>query len=188
MMTCNICNMTAARRGDKRAALNTKNLFWHLKNLSSRWRHGQKYYTEGNWMIALDNQLISVVEDQGFLLPWIPMAYLPMISALHYIDPTFELQHAGMCKFHGSHTAEHVKQNIEVMLNACEMDKQWVNVILCDNVRNMKKAMMIWRYQAWAASCTHFHTSAGCTRGSAVTTQHHKLTCWSKEGGRPMLQ
>ena len=27
------------------------------------------------------------------------------------------------------------------MLNACEIDKQWVDDILHDNIRNMKKAM-----------------------------------------------
>ena len=36
-------------------------------------------------LIALDNQLISVIEDQGFL------------RHLHYIYSTFELQRASMC-------------------------------------------------------------------------------------------
>ena len=38
-------------------------------------------------------------------------------------------------------TAEHVKQAIEEMLNACDIDKQHVEIILHDNVRNMKKEM-----------------------------------------------
>lgn len=41
-------------------------------------------------------------------------------------------------QFRRSHTAEHVKQATEEMLNACEIDKQR---LLRDNVRNMKKAM-----------------------------------------------
>ena len=36
-------------------------------------------------------------------------------------------------KFHGSHTEEHVNQATEEMLSACEIDKQWVHVILRDN-------------------------------------------------------
>ena len=52
------------------------------------------------------------------------------------------------------YTAQHVNQAIEEMLNACEIDKQQVDVILLDNVRNMKKQWMIWRYQLWAASQT----------------------------------
>ena len=45
-------------------------------------------------LIALDNQLISVVQDQGFLRhleflnPWYAL------PSLHYIYSTFELQHA----------------------------------------------------------------------------------------------
>ena len=38
-------------------------------------------------------------------------------------------------------TANNVKQAVEEMLNACEVDKQLIHVVLCDNVRNMKKAM-----------------------------------------------
>ena len=47
-------------------------------------------------LIALDNQLISVVEDQGFLchLEFLnPQYALPF---LHYIYSTFELERAGM--------------------------------------------------------------------------------------------
>ena len=45
--------------------------------------------------------------------------------------------------FPGPHAAEHVKQAVETRRcrNACEIDKQWVDVILCDNVWNMKNAM-----------------------------------------------
>ena len=42
---------------------------------------------------ALDNRLISVVEDQGFLCH---LEFCPTISTLHYIDSTFQLQRAGM--------------------------------------------------------------------------------------------
>ena len=37
-------------------------------------------------LTARDNQLMCVVDDQGFLRH----------LAIHYIDSTFELQHAGM--------------------------------------------------------------------------------------------
>ena len=37
-------------------------------------------------------------------------------------------------QFRGSQSAEHVKQATEVMLNACEINKQRVHVILYDNV------------------------------------------------------
>ena len=67
----------------------------------------------------------------------------------------------------------------------CEIDKQRVHVILCDNVRNMNKAME--DMAVLSVGCIA-HTSAGCTRGSAVTVQCHRLTCLRKEGGRSMLQ
>ena len=38
-------------------------------------------------LTARDNQLMCVVDDQGFLRH----------LAIHYIDSTFELQHASMC-------------------------------------------------------------------------------------------
>ena len=46
--------------------------------------------------IILDNQLTSMVEDQGFLrhLEFLNPRYA--LASLHYIDSTFELQHAGM--------------------------------------------------------------------------------------------
>ena len=70
--------------------------------------------------IALYNQLIWIL--------------CPSISALHlhYIDSTFKFR---------LRTAEHIKQAIEDRLNACDIDKQWVDVILHDNLRNMKKAV-----------------------------------------------
>ena len=40
-----------------------------------------------------------------------------------------------------SHTEKRVQQAIKAMLNACEIDKQHVHIILCDNIRNMKKAV-----------------------------------------------
>ena len=73
----------------------------------------------------------------------------------------------------GSHTAEHVKQAVEKMLKVCEIDKQRVHVILHDNLRNMKKAVDDMEVQS--VGCV-LHTSAGCTRGSAVTAQRHRLT------------
>ena len=47
-------------------------------------------------LIALDNQLISVVEDQGFLrhLEFLNPRYA--LPSLHYIYSTFKLQHAGI--------------------------------------------------------------------------------------------
>ena len=50
--------------------------------------------------ITLDNQLISVVEDRGFLWhleflnPWYA---IPSQITLHYIESTFELQCSGLC-------------------------------------------------------------------------------------------
>ena len=44
-------------------------------------------------------------------------------------------------KFHRSYKAEHVKQAIEEVLNSCEIDKQRLQVILRDNVRNVKKTI-----------------------------------------------
>ena len=52
------------------------------------------------------------------------------------------------------------------MLNACEIDKQHVHVILRDNVRNKKKENGDMKVPS--VGCVS-HTSAGCTRGSAVT-------------------
>ncbi len=39
------------------------------------------------------------------------------------------------------HTAEHIQQSMEKMLNNWRIDKQRVHVILRDNAANMKKAM-----------------------------------------------
>ena len=77
---------------------------------------------------------------------------------LHYIDSTFAH------KFHGSHTAEHVKQAIEEMLNACEIDKQHVHVILCDDVR--KKAMQMevpHTHFSWLYTRVCYHSAASQT-------------------------
>ena len=74
----------------------------------------------------------------------------------------------------GSHTTEHVKQTIAAMLNACEIDKQRVHIILRNNIRNMKKNND--DMEEPSVSCIS-HTSAGCTQGSAVTVQCHRLTC-----------
>ena len=60
------------------------------------------------------------------------------------------------------------------MLNAWDIDRQCDHVILRDNVRNMKKAVD--DMEVPSMGCVS-HTSAGCTRGSAVTVQHHRLTC-----------
>ena len=50
------------------------------------------------------------------------------------------------------------------MLNARETDKQQVDVILHDNVRNMEKAVDDMKVPR-------------CTRESAVTVQRHSLNC-----------
>lgn len=70
-----------------------------------------------------------------------PMSLLSLTA--HWIDLNFDSKRAILhCRqFRGSHTAEHIKQAIEEMLNAWEIDKQRVHVILRDNARNMKKAM-----------------------------------------------
>ena len=101
-----------------------------------------KYYETVTELIILDNQLISVVKDQGFLhhLEFLNPQYA--IPSRHYIIliPFWScnvLAHQSR----GSHTAEHVKHATEEMLNVCEIDKQCVHIILHDSVRNMKKAM-----------------------------------------------
>ena len=77
-----------------------------------------------------------MVEDQGFLHhpeflnPWCA------VSSQHYITLIPLSSHNVPTSF-----VEPVKQAIEKMLNVCEIDKQRVDVILHDSVRNMKKAM-----------------------------------------------
>ena len=67
----------------------------------------------------MDKQLISVVEDQGFLhlLEFLNPQYA--LPSLHYITLTplssYSASYAN--QFGGSHTAEHVKQTVEEMLN-----------------------------------------------------------------------
>ena len=68
-----------------------------------------------------------------------------------------------VCNMFGeSHKSEHVKQAIEEMLNACEIDKQWVHAILHDNVRNMKKAMDVMDCMLMDRMLHRIHTSAAC--------------------------
>ena len=66
-------------------------------------------------LIALDNQLISVVEDQGFLchLEFLNPRYA--LPSRHYITltGTFELHCASMRTRLTGLTAEHVKQAIK---------------------------------------------------------------------------
>ena len=75
-------------------------------------------------LIALDNQLISVVENQGFL------------HHLEFLNPWYALlQRVSMletAQFRGSLTAEHVKQATKEILNTCDKDKQRVHFILQD--------------------------------------------------------
>ena len=91
-VTCNICNTTIARRGNGGAAFNNAHLIQHIKKqnnqsytasslkqhtLADTLKRKEKYPWDSNMakniseniteFIALDNQLISVVEDQGFL-------------------------------------------------------------------------------------------------------------------------
>ena len=88
--------------------------------------------------IALDNQLISV--GQGFLcyLEFLESPVCPIISALHHITSlsSYSMPVCTLVSYR-----KHIKQAIKEMLNACEIDKQQVHVILPDNIRNMKTAM-----------------------------------------------
>ena len=52
------------------------------------------------------------------------------------------------------------------MLNRREIDRQRVHIILHVNVRNVKKVM-----DDIVRAASHTHTSAGCTRGSAVLSR-----------------
>ena len=124
-------------------------------------------------LIALHKQFISVLEDLSFFrhLEFLNPRYA--LGSLHYITLTPLLSYnMPVCTlFLVSNTAEHVKQAIEEMLNACEIDTQCVHIILRDNGR---KAMD--DKEVSNVGCIS-HTSAGCTRGSAVTVQRHRLTC-----------
>ena len=70
--------------------------------------------------ITLDNQLISVVEDQSFLhhLEFLNPWYV--LPSLHYITfiPLSSYGVLYVRYFCGSHTAEHVKPTFQEMLNA----------------------------------------------------------------------
>ena len=86
------------------------------RNIHNMAKNITKRVTE--W-IALDNQLISVVEDQfsSHLELWIPgMSYHLGFTShwLHFKVTLCWYAHW----FGGSHTAEHVKQETEEMLNA----------------------------------------------------------------------
>ena len=78
--------------------------------------------------IAPDNQLISVVEDQGFWIHVMPYNLGITLYWLHFWVTMCRYAH----KFCRSHTAEHVKQALDEMVNVCEIDKQRVDVILHD--------------------------------------------------------
>ena len=70
----------------------------------------------------------------------------------------------------------------------CEIDKQRVRVILCDNVRNMKKAMD--DMEAWAASRTHLswlYTRVCC---HSAATQTHLLSQgkWSANSAKAYVE
>ena len=67
--TCNICNMTVWKWGDKSAAFNTTHFTYHKVII----------------LIALDNQLISVEEDQGFLNHLEFLNPLYALPSQHYI-------------------------------------------------------------------------------------------------------
>ena len=82
-----------------------------------------------------------MVEDQCFLhhLEFLnPWCALP---SRHYITLTqLSSYNAGIrTSFVG--LIQHEKQEFEGVVNTCEIDKQRVHVILCDNVSNMKKAV-----------------------------------------------
>ena len=79
-----------------------------------------------------------------------------------------------MHQFGGSHTAKHVKQAIEEMLNACDTDKQRVHVILHDNIRNMKQAVD--DMEAPSVGCIS-HTSAAVHEG--LLSQCSISQCWN---------
>lgn len=86
---------------------------------------------------------------------------------VRWIDSHFDLKVTVLHhhQFRGSHTAEHVKQANEEMLNTREIDR---SVLFCGVMQEIhKKQWMIWWYQRWAASYKLQHASAGCTRGSA---------------------
>ena len=107
-------------------------------------------------LIALDDQLISMVEDLAFHLEFLNPRYA--LPSQHYIRfiPLLSYNTPYVHRFLGFHTAELVKQAIEEMLNTWVIDKQQVDVILGYNIRNMKKGMMIRRYLVWVAPHTHF--------------------------------
>lgn len=70
-----------------------------------------------------------------------PMSLLSLTA--HWIDSSFKLMTAVLHarEFRGSHTAEHVRQEIEEMIEGWKIEKQRVHVVLRDNASNMRKAM-----------------------------------------------
>jgi len=124
-----------------------------LELLEPRYALPSRHYISDTALPELYNKvhdhlrgLLSDVSAIGFTTDiWssdvCPMSLLSLTA--HWIDSTFDLKRAVLHahQFRGSHTAEHVKQAIEEMLNTWGIDKQQVHVILRDNARNMKKAM-----------------------------------------------
>ena len=90
-------------------------------------------------LIALDNQLISVVKDQGFLchLEFLNPQYA--IPSLHYITLTplssYNISVCALVSWVSYSRA--CKTGNRGDAERCEIDKQCVHVILHDNVRNM---------------------------------------------------
>ena len=93
--------------------------------------------------MALDNQLISVVEDQGFLchLEFLNPQYA--LSSRHYITflPLSSYNVPVCAPVSWVSYSRACKQATEEQRNTRDIDKQHIHVILHDNIRNMKKAV-----------------------------------------------
>ncbi|CAI5678562.1 zinc finger BED domain-containing protein 4-like [Oreochromis niloticus] len=70
-----------------------------------------------------------------------PLSLLSL--TVHWIDSSFTMQKAVLQakEFRGSHTGESIAAAMEEMLNAWEIPKNKVHVVLRDNASNIKKAM-----------------------------------------------
>ena len=109
-----ICGMTILRGGYKRASLNITHLIQYIIT--------EKVIE----FIALDNQLISMVEDQSFWIPGLPYDIGLTLYWFNFGVTTCGYGH----QFYWCQTAVYVKQATEEMLNACEIEKQWADDIL----------------------------------------------------------
>uniref|UniRef100_A0A1A8MBN7 Zinc finger, BED domain containing 4 n=2 Tax=Nothobranchius pienaari TaxID=704102 RepID=A0A1A8MBN7_9TELE len=124
-----------------------------MEHLEPRYELPSRSYFTDTALPSIHNKLrdhllvmLSKVSAFGFTTDIWSSSLCPMslISfTAQWINSSFNLQRATLNAqhFRGSHTAEHVKQAIEEMLNSWGIEKERVHVIVRDNAQNMKRAM-----------------------------------------------